>query len=204
MLDAYCVLQGTFGTGITDFGREALLSREYLWDAVATRQPPPGAAPRLLAAMHALLAQRAALLPHELVQYLEAHGADVGAFLDAMDVRRQLTCSIALARAVRLRLTGAHGLARSTALSARIVTSAANVRTQTPDRTQASRSNAAGCITSALQPYNTLCVLTATLACVLNTLAARVRNAALHRRIRAPSRLDCCRKRAMPAAAAVR
>lgn len=105
---AACALQGTFGTGITDFGREALLSREFLWDAVATRQPPPGAAPRLLAAMHALLAQRAALLPHELLQYLEAHGGDTGTFLGAMDVRRQLQCSAPLARAATLRCEGTY------------------------------------------------------------------------------------------------
>jgi hypothetical protein len=100
-------LQGTQGTGITDFGREALLSREFLWDAIATRLPAPGTKPRLLAAMHALLAQRAALLPHELLDYLKASGPGIGALLHGLDVRLELQSSPLLGLVAALGVQGA-------------------------------------------------------------------------------------------------
>jgi hypothetical protein len=107
VLQLFCtLLQGTQGTGITDFGREALLAREFLWDAISTRLPAPGTKPLLLAAMHALLAQRAALLPHELIDYLEASGPGISALLHGIDVRTELQSSPLLDRIAALGIQG--------------------------------------------------------------------------------------------------
>ena len=111
VLHAAC-LQRSFATGIVDFGREALLSRDYLWQFVATHASTQST--RLHSALMALLAQRAAVLPHELGDFLSEHGRDVSLIQDALDVRRAVMNLPALRLRDALDATGAH----STALSA--------------------------------------------------------------------------------------
>lgn len=93
--------------GIADFGREALLARDFLWDAVATRTPAPGTAPQLAAAQLALLAQRAALLPAETFDFLGEYGRDAGALVAALDARRELAALPPARLASHLALSGA-------------------------------------------------------------------------------------------------
>jgi hypothetical protein len=94
-------------TGIVDFGREALLSRDYLWDFVASRAAVPSESPHLRAACLALLAQRATMLPEDMLQFLTSHNQDVSVLVSALDMRQPVQGSAALWRRCALAAQGA-------------------------------------------------------------------------------------------------
>lgn len=95
-------------SGVVDFGREALLGRDDLWDYVVTQLPGIGAERPLAAAMLALLLQRALLAAEDVLTLLRAHGRGLDLLVQQLDVRAQLQRSATLELRRCLAEPGAH------------------------------------------------------------------------------------------------
>jgi hypothetical protein len=84
------VLVQATATGVIEFGCEAVLSREYLWDGLLTRMPACGRSPVLACSICMLLRLHAACAPEDTLDLLKRQGMPLDALLQHLDIRQQV------------------------------------------------------------------------------------------------------------------
>lgn len=76
--------------GVVDFGREAVLSREFLWEGLLSRLTACSGSPALACSVCALLRIRASCMPEDLAHELRRAGITLDVLLRHLDIRQQL------------------------------------------------------------------------------------------------------------------
>jgi hypothetical protein len=80
--------------GVVDFGREAVLSRGFLWEGLLSRLSACNGQPALACSICALLRMRALCLPDELADEFRLHGITLDIMLRLLDIRQHLVHSL--------------------------------------------------------------------------------------------------------------
>lgn len=78
---------------MTEFGCEAVLSREYLWEGLLARVPACGRSPMLACSICMLLQLHAACAAEEVADLLQQQGVPLDLLLQHLDIRQQLATS---------------------------------------------------------------------------------------------------------------
>lgn len=77
--------------GVTEFGCEAVLSREFLWDGLLARMPACGRSPVLACSICMMLRIHASCAPHDTLDLLRRQGVPLDVLLQHLDIRQQMT-----------------------------------------------------------------------------------------------------------------